>query len=203
MARQQDWTRDLLLAAALLAATWAFVFLRQRRREARPVYLAPTPACGDDEPATPRQTAGPFFKANTPVRTSLIEPGIEGERVILEGYVVSTRCRPVAGARIELWHAGRRGHYDLFGYRLRGHQDTDAAGRYRFETIMPGSYAVRTRHYHIKVQVPGRPALTTQLYFPGKWRNRWDVFFRRRLLMDIDDKPDGKRARYDFVLDLP
>ena len=139
MARQQDWTRHLLLGAALLAAAWALVFLRQRRREARPVYLAPTPACGDDEPATPRQTAGPFFKANTPARTSLIEPGIEGERVILEGYVVSTRCRPVAGARIELWHADRRGLYDLFGYRLRGHQDTDAAGRYRFETIVPGS----------------------------------------------------------------
>jgi hypothetical protein len=48
----------------------------------------------------------------------------------------------------------------------------------------------------------GRPALTTQLYFPGEWRNRWDIFFRRRLLMDVDDGPDGKRARYDFVLDL-
>ena len=156
MARQQDRTRDLLLAAALLAAAWAFVFLRQRRREARPIYLAPTPACGEDEAATPPQTAGPFFKANTPERISLIEPGIEGERVILEGYVVSTRCRPVAGARIELWHADRRGRYDLFGYRLRGHQDTDAAGRYRFETIMPGSYGVRTRHYDVKVQVPGR-----------------------------------------------
>jgi protocatechuate 3,4-dioxygenase beta subunit len=62
---------------------------------------------------------------------------------------------------------------------------------------------VRTRHYHVKVQAPGRPVLTTQLYFPGERRNRWDVFFRRRLLIDIDDKPDGKRARYDFVLDLP
>jgi protocatechuate 3,4-dioxygenase beta subunit len=156
MAMQQDWTRYVLLGAALLAAAWALVSLRQRRMEARPVYLAPTPACGEDEPATPRQTAGPFFKSNTPARTSLIEPGIGGERVMLEGYVVSTQCQPIAGVRVELWHADRRGLYDLFGFRLRGHQYTDAAGRYRFETIVPGSYGVRTRHYHVKVQAPGR-----------------------------------------------
>lgn len=202
MAKQQHWTHYLLYCAALLAAALAFIVLRQRRLEARPFHLAPTPACGDGETATPPQTAGPFFKPDAPERTSLIEPRIEGERVMLEGYVVSTRCRPIAGARIELWHADIHGRYDLTGFRLRGHQYTDAAGHYCFETIMPGSYAVRTRHYHVKVQAPGRPVLTTQLYFPGEPRNSWDVFFRRRLLIDIDEMPEGKRARYDFVLDL-
>lgn len=202
MAKQHNLTRYLLLGAALLAAVLMFFFLRRRRLEARSVHLGPKLACGDGALATPQQTAGPFFKSNAPERLSLIEPGIEGERVVLEGYVVSTQCHPIAGARIELWHADTHGHYDLTGFRLRGHQHTDASGHYRFDTIVPGSYAVRTRHYHVKVQAPGRPVLTTQLYFPGEPRNRWDVFFRRRLLMDIDDRPDGKQARYDFVLDL-
>jgi hypothetical protein len=32
--------------------------------------------------------------------------------------------------------------------------------------------AGRTRHYHIKVQAPERPVLTTQLYFPDEPANR-------------------------------
>jgi protocatechuate 3,4-dioxygenase beta subunit len=55
---------------------------------------------------------------------------------------------------------------------------TDAAGRYRFLTIMPASYEGRTRHLHVKVQAPGGRVFTTQLYFPGEAHNRSDRLFR-------------------------
>jgi protocatechuate 3,4-dioxygenase beta subunit len=163
--------------------------------------LEPTPACGDGE-ATPQQTAGPFFKPASPERASLIEPETHGDRFVLEGVVLSSRCAPIANALVDLWHADAEGRYDNQGFRLRGHQYTDAEGRYSFETIVPGNYGPRTRHYHVKVQAPGRPVLTTQLYFPGEPRNQWDFLFRRRLLMEMDENANTKQGRYDFVLDL-
>jgi protocatechuate 3,4-dioxygenase beta subunit len=195
-------TRRFLLRTGLsLPAGAAFVVLPERQGHAQPAPLAPTPACGEAG-ATPGQTAGPFFKTNSPERTSLLEPGISGDRLVLVGRVLSTRCEPVAGALIDLWQADADGRYDNAGYRLRGHQFTDAEGRYRFETIVPGNYFPRTRHCHVKVQAPSRPVLTTQLYFPGEDRNPLDFLFRRDMLMEIADGPDGKGGRFDFVLDL-
>ena len=63
-------------------------------------------------------------------------------------------------------------------------------------------YPGRTRHYHIKVQAPERPVLTTQLYFPGKPANRRDGLFRRELVMRIAETPDSLAAHFDFVLDM-
>src|SRR5580704_14481027 len=51
---------------------------------------------------------------------------------------------------------------------------TDGEGRYRFRTILPALYPGRTRHYHVKVQAPERPVLTTQLYLPDEPTNRRD-----------------------------
>jgi protocatechuate 3,4-dioxygenase beta subunit len=202
MLNEMGWTRRFLLRTGLLMpAGAAFVFLRDRLAHAQEAPLAPTPACGEGE-TTPSQTAGPFFTPNSPERTSLIEPGITGERLVIEGRVLSTRCQPVAGALVDLWQADADGRYDNTGYRLRGHQFTDREGRYRFETIVPGNYFPRTRHCHVKVQAPARPVLTTQLYFPGEGRNSLDFLFRRDLLMEIAEDSEGQRGRFDFVLDL-
>jgi hypothetical protein len=73
-------------------------------------------------------------------------------------------------------------------------------GRYRFRIIRPALYPRRTRHYHIKVQAPERPALTTQLYFPDESANRRDGLFRRDLAMRIAENPNRLAARFDFVL---
>jgi len=67
-----------------------------------------------------------------------------------------------------------RGCMTNTGYRLRGHQFTDEAGRYALETVVPGLYPGRTRHLHVKVQAPNQPVLTTQLYFPGQPSNATD-----------------------------
>ena len=162
--------------------------------------VSPTPACTDDHGPTPPQTAGPFFLPHSPQRALLLEPGINGTKIVLTGRVLSTRCRAVSGALLDFWHANDAGDYDIEGFQLRGHQFTDSEGRYRLETIVPGLYPGRTRHFHVTVQAAKGPILTTQLYFPGERRNVDDFLFDRRLLMKIDDDSERKAAGFDFVL---
>ncbi|WP_429579980.1 intradiol ring-cleavage dioxygenase [Paraburkholderia youngii] len=154
----------------------------------------------DDDQPTPQQTAGPFFQPHSPQRASLLEPGINGTKIVLTGRVLSTECRAVSGALLDFWHANDAGEYDVEGFRLRGHQFADREGRYRLETIVPGLYPGRTRHFHVKVQPPNGPILTTQLYFPGERRNARDFLFDRRLLMTTADQGEQKAARFNFVL---
>lgn len=164
--------------------------------------LPPTPACDDDDEPTLAQTEGPFYTPNSPERSSFLEPGITGTRMIVTGYVLSTTCQPIAGALLDFWHCDDTGVYDNTGYRLRGHFYADDAGRYLLETIMPAVYAGRTRHFHVKVQAPNQPVLTTQLYFPGEPANERDRIFRPELLMDVQDSGDGKVGTFNFVLQL-
>jgi protocatechuate 3,4-dioxygenase beta subunit len=165
-----------------------------------PPQLAPTPACVDADDVTPPQTAGPYFKANSPQRTSLLEPGTSGTRLLLTGRVLGTNCQPIARALIDFWQADDRGNYDNTGYRFRGHQFADGNGQYRLETIMPGLYPGRTRHLHVRVQAPNRPVLTTQLYFPNEPANARDSIFHRELVLEMQRASDGFTGRFDFVL---
>jgi protocatechuate 3,4-dioxygenase beta subunit len=162
--------------------------------------LQPTPACGDADAVTPAQTPGPFFKPSSPERNSLLDPEMRGTRIVLDGYVRSTTCKPVSRALLDFWHADATGAYDNAGYRLRGHQFTDGRGKYHLETIIPGLYPGRTRHFHVSIQVPGRPVLITQLYFPGEAQNRSDGIFNPKLQMSLRESGIGKLATFDFVL---
>jgi protocatechuate 3,4-dioxygenase beta subunit len=164
--------------------------------------LQPTPACSDNDDVTPAQTPGPFFKPRSPERRSLIEPGIQGTKIVLDGRVLSTRCKPVEKVLVDFWQADASGEYDNAGYRLRGHQFTDSAGKYRLETIVPGLYPGRTRHFHVRVQAPNRPVLTTQLYFPGEPENKRDGIFNPKLVMAVRDSAGAKAGSFDFVLNL-
>ena len=162
--------------------------------------LQPTPSCPDGAEPTPRQTEGPYFKPASPERASLLEPGMNGVRIVVTGVVRLASCQPVPRALIDVWHADDRGDYDNAGYRLRGHQFTDDRGRYRLETIVPGVYPGRTRHFHLKVQAPKGPVLTTQLYFPGEAANASDPIFKRDLVLHVRDGAEGKTGTFDFVL---
>ena len=176
--------------------------LTSRQSQAQQSLLPVTSQCSDGDEPTPRQTEGPYFTPDSPERTNLLEDGMPGERIALAGYVLDRRCRPVAGTLLDLWHCDAAGQYDNDGYRLRGHQFSDAEGRFVFETIVPGKYPGRTRHYHVKVQAPGRSILTTQLYFPGEPGNEGDRIFDSALLLDIPLGRGPNLARYDFVLDI-
>ena len=166
-----------------------------------PTSLEPTPACddGDDDP-TPAQTEGPYFKSSSPQRSSLVESGVTGTLLTITGRVLSTSCQAVSAAKLDFWQADDSGNYDNSGFRLRGHQFTDADGRYTLQTIVPGLYPGRTRHIHVKAQAPNQSILTTQLYFPNEARNATDGIFSSELLMTISEVAGGRAATFDFVL---
>ena len=168
--------------------------------ESPPASPAAASTCEPGGATTPSTTEGPYFKEGTPERTSFLEPGIEGTKLILTGSVLDTNCKPISGARLEFWHAGSDGEYDNEGYRLRGHQFTDEEGQYRLETIATGEYSGRTRHIHVKVQPANGRELTTQLFFPGDPGNERDRIFDEALVMKVQNTADGQTAQFDFVV---
>jgi protocatechuate 3,4-dioxygenase beta subunit len=163
---------------------------------------APTAVCAKLSP-TISMTEGPYFKPDSPERASLFEAGMTGIKLVLSGFVLTTDCKPVAHALLDFWQANADGQYDNSGYTLRGHQFTDELGHYELITVIPGLYAGRTEHIHVKVQAPGGPLLTTQLFFPGVSENDTDGIFDPTLLMDIQDAGDGKTATFNFVVSAP
>lgn len=193
--RSDRWTRRNALALGLAAGGLLLP---------RPLWaqagLPATPACPDGDEPTPRQTEGPYFTPNSPERADFVVDGIEGPRIRLTGFALDTDCRPISGALLDLWHCDAEGRYDNQGYRLRGHVFSDAEGRYAFETIVPGLYPGRTRHFHVKVQPPGGEVLTTQLYFPGEAANDRDRIFDAGLLLEMNEAEGTRIGRFDFVV---
>lgn len=110
------------------------------------------PACRP----TPSDALGPFYESGAAVRSKV------GTGYVLAGRVLAARtCRPLAGARIELWLANSGGEYD------DAHRATLIAGRrgaYRFESNKPPSYSSRPPHIHVRVSARGYRTLVTQHY---------------------------------------
>lgn len=159
----------------------------------------PTPTCNGA--LTPAQTEGPYYKAGSPERNSLVEANMPGERLIVAGYVLKKDCQPIPGAWLDFWQADANGAYDNQGYTLRGHQLTDAQGRYFLETVFPGEYPGRTQHIHVKVRPPGGSTLTTQLYFPDEPGNAADGIFDPLLVVELENRGNHLVAYFNFVVD--
>lgn len=142
---------------------------------------------------------GPYYKTGSPANAKLAQKGIPGERLVLSGQVFNPQGKPIGGAWLDFWQADGEGHYDNSGYTLRGHQFADAEGRYRLETVFPGSYPGRTPHIHVKVRAGvDSPVFTTQLFIPGLPSNKTDFLYRDELQIEIKDSPAGRTARFDF-----
>jgi protocatechuate 3,4-dioxygenase beta subunit len=169
-------------------------------RESGMVELEPTPAAGEQLELTPEETAGPFFRPHSPLKSDFREPGVRGIPIRLSGFVLDRRGSALPGALLDFWHADGDGEYDLNGFRCRGHQFSDAGGRYALETIVPGLYPGRTRHFHARLQAAHGPVLSTQLYFPGEARNASDSLFRPDLLLKIRETGSVRLANFNFVL---
>jgi protocatechuate 3,4-dioxygenase beta subunit len=134
--------RRFLYAVAIAAAPVAFVARAQTLlgQGSDMVELAPTPAVGEQLELTQEETAGPFFRPNSPLKADFRESNLTGEPIKVSGFVLNRRGKPVAGALLDFWHADGDGEYDLKAFRCRGHQFSDANGRYTLETIVPGLY---------------------------------------------------------------
>ena len=139
---------------------------------------------------TTEALSGPYFVDGAPLRRDIRE-GRPGANLQLRLKVAdASGCAPIAGARVEVWHCDALGVYS--GYTdadpdriplarpdrampprdeqrfLRGAQWSDADGLVEFRTIVPGWYAPRVQHVHVRVLVEERAALTAQLYFPDE-----------------------------------
>jgi hypothetical protein len=69
-------------------------------------------------------------------------------------------CRPLRGARVDVWHCDAQGAYsdienlDTVGQDfLRGYQISDEWGRVTFVTVYPGWYTGRAVHVHARVRL--------------------------------------------------
>jgi protocatechuate 3,4-dioxygenase beta subunit len=150
------------------------------------------PAPGCTLPIQP-QMEGPYYKAGSPERYSLLEEGMSGTRLILAGYVLDQNCNLLPNAWIDFWQADASGGYDNTGYRLRGHQYTDTQGRYYLETVLPGLYASRPiEHIHVKVRPEGGEEVTSQLYFPNQPMEG--------LTVTLEDRGDLQVGYFNFVI---
>jgi protocatechuate 3,4-dioxygenase beta subunit len=108
-------------------------------------------------------------------RTASVQPGQQIVLVLDVFEHRSDNCRPVDGARVEIWSAGFDGNYsgdkattgDLSTF-LRGYQVSEN-GRVTFTTIFPGWTEKRAPHINIRVLTSSSDkqpiVVNTQLFF--------------------------------------
>jgi protocatechuate 3,4-dioxygenase beta subunit len=143
----------LRLGGALAVTACAFVAVTS---------AGAAPGC----PATVPDGFGPFGRGSPPVRASI------GRGHVLTGVVLSALdCRPIRGARVELWQANAKGRY------VRATSATvlvDRSGRFRFEGPYPPSYGGSSPHIHLRVVGPGHEVLLSR-YEPLRGARRGTV----------------------------
>jgi protocatechuate 3,4-dioxygenase alpha subunit len=147
---------------------------------------------------TPSQTVGPYFSyCLTPARyplhevfgTDLITPGLEGEKIRIEGRIIDGDGAGIPDAMIEIWQADAKGSYAHAarsaakantGFKGFGRSDTGPNGEFGFSTIKPGRVEGPngTRQApHIGVTIFSRGMLThlfTRIYFDDESSNAED-----------------------------
>lgn len=135
-----------------------------------PAAIALLLAVPGEVPAQPRgDTVAP---AGAPWSARMTPDGEPGEPLVVEGTVTGAGGEPLAGVSVFAYQTGADGVYGPNGNsdpRLRVHLRTDARGRYRFETVRPGSYP-GTRiaaHIHFHVTPPGGEERVSEVVFEG------------------------------------
>jgi protocatechuate 3,4-dioxygenase beta subunit len=118
---------------------------------------------------TPADDEGPFYRSGAPARADLRVVGSTSPVLTVTGTVRAEDGKVLSGVVLDVWHADASGVYDMATkeMRHRGKITTDAEGRYRFDTNLPGRYGqgLRPRHIHVKLSGDRLWTLTTQMYF--------------------------------------
>ncbi len=142
--------------------------------------------------STPSQTVGPYFAIGLAkmVLTDLAAPGVEGERITIQGRVIDGDSIPIPDAVLEIWQANSHGRYNhpedvqqnpieaaFLGW---GRIPTDSNGAFRLTTIKPGCVpgpGGTTQAPHLVVAIGMRGLLkhlVTRIYFPNEPANEAD-----------------------------
>lgn len=141
--------------------------------------------------------------------------GAKGERIVLTGRVLDGAGTPVRDALLEAWQADAAGRFagqkdadpDVRGW---GRCPTDPEGRWRFETVMPGSVPWpdgRMQAPHVALWIAARGinvGLYTRLYFDGHEGNEADPLLGRieqtSRLPTLMARRDGDAWHFDIHL---
>jgi protocatechuate 3,4-dioxygenase beta subunit len=137
---------------------------------------------------TPEGEEGPYFvdDSATGFARSDIRSNLDGTNtqsgipltLSMYAYDSENSCAAMANVQIDIWHCNGSSIYsaedakDTSGETwLRGYQITDANGLATFKTIVPGWYAGRTTHIHLRLRstydsTTNGGTNTTQLFFP-------------------------------------
>jgi protocatechuate 3,4-dioxygenase beta subunit len=128
-------------------------------------------------------TEGPYYITDAPqlANGDLNYAELPGDPIRVSGYVYGGTgdSTPLAGARVEIWHADDSGSYhpnadgDAADYKptelaLRGYVLADASGFYEFTSIYPGEYPGRCRHIHVRASAEGYGSIVTQMIVPAR-----------------------------------
>lgn len=152
---------------------------------------------------TPRTIEGPLYVAGAPesVGFARLDDGTEADRaevLFMQGTVRDEQGKPLANAKVEVWHCNLMGGYSYFDktqspFNLRRTIFTDAEGRYQFRSFLPVGYSCppegttqrlldqlgrhgnRPAHIHFFVTAEGQRKLTTQINIEGD-KYLWDDF---------------------------
>lgn len=171
--------------------------------------------------ATETTVLGPFYVGeHKPMPHGAdISPDLAGGRMFVRSRVTDLHGKPLAGARVDVWHADDDGFYDSQkpSYETQGPSSrarfvTDADGRFFFRTILPCSYPIptdgpvgemilqtrrhpmRPAHVHFLVDAPGYEPLVTHVFMEGDRYLGSDVVFgvKDELVSRIEAKTDAK-----------
>lgn len=134
---------------------------------------------------------GPFYRENPPVLpkgATVVQMDFENtQSIYIEGHVLDTDGKPLAGVTIDVWEDAPNGLYEQQDpnqpdYNLRGRFESDADGHYAFRAIRPEPYPIpfdgaagellkyldrhpwRPGHIHFMLSAPGYQSLISQIY---------------------------------------
>jgi len=150
---------------------------------------------------------GTNYKPDAPARTAyLADPAELGAALRMTGLITAAdTCRRLRDATLEVWQADSAGHYDIDAAKLRGKFQTDALGRYRFDTIVPGHVGDGARTIYFRVTGKGYETHITQCFFAGDERERADTRVKPELVVTLNDARDATRpsllqGQFDIAL---
>lgn len=182
-----DWRQEFILLSDILGVSMLVDAIEHRR---------PTGA-------TENTILGPFYVDNAPryPRGANICLDGKGEPMAMQGRVLDTDGKPVAGAKIDVWQTNDDGFYDVQqkdiqpDFNLRGVFESAEDGSYRFRSVRPRYYPIpddgpvgkllrqlgrhqfRAAHIHFIVSAPGYDTVITHIFDPDCRYLREDTVF--------------------------
>ena len=163
---------------------------------------------------------------NIPSSNYLLKPAgksieAEGQRLVIIGRLLDSRCTPIANATVELWQVDPFGKYFLATpadianpyptFAGAGRAYTDNEGHFSFITAFPGAVKNRAPHLNLRVDAEHFSSFSTLLFFADDARNAKEPSLakiaadtRARVMLRMqplsENPQEGNFATVDIIL---